>query len=223
MVVAAGRGIRLGGVPKQFRELAGVPVLLRSLRPFTSHPDVACVAVALPADAAGAPPAWLAPLAGDRLRLVAGGAERADSVAAGLAALPPECAVVLVHDAARPLVSADTIAAVLAAARTGAGALAAVPLGDTLKAVQEGTPPLVERTVSREGLWRAQTPQGFPRALLERALAAARADGVAGTDDAQLVERIGGRVVVVADSPRNLKVTTQADFDLAEALLRTSQ
>ncbi len=223
MVVAAGRGIRLGGVPKQFRELAGVPVLLRSLRPFTSHPDVACVAVTLPADAAGAPPAWLAPLAGDRLRLVAGGAERADSVAAGLAALPPECAVVLVHDAARPLVSADTIAAVLAAARTGAGALAAVPLGDTLKAVQEGTPPLVERTVSREGLWRAQTPQGFPRALLERALAAARADGVAGTDDAQLVERIGGRVVVVADSPRNLKVTTQADFDLAEALLRTSQ
>lgn len=223
MVVAAGRGIRLGGVPKQFRELAGVPVLLRSLRPFTSHPDVACVAVTLPADAAGAPPAWLEPLAGDRLRLVAGGAERADSVAAGLAALPPECAVVLVHDAARPLVSADTIAAVLAAARTGAGALAAVPLGDTLKAVQEGTPPLVERTVSREGLWRAQTPQGFPRALLERALAAARADGVAGTDDAQLVERIGGRVVVVADSPRNLKVTTQADFDLAEALLRTSQ
>lgn len=220
--MAAGRGSRLGGVPKQFRELAGVPVLLRSLRPFAAHPGVACVAVVLPADALGAPPDWLAPLAGERLRLVAGGAERADSVAAGVAALPSTCEVVLVHDAARPLVSTDTIDAVLAAARTGAGALAAVPLGDTLKAVQPGSPPVVERTVSREGLWRAQTPQGFPRALLERALAAARADGVQGTDDAQLVERIGGHVVVVADSPRNIKLTLQADFDVAEALLRTA-
>jgi 2-C-methyl-D-erythritol 4-phosphate cytidylyltransferase len=81
-------------------------------------------------------------------------------------------------------------------------------------------PPTVERTVPRQRLWRAQTPQGFPRALLERAVAAAAADGVQGTDDAELVERIGGRVELVPDQPGNLKLTTQADFTLAEALLR---
>lgn len=220
IVVAAGRGARVGGIPKQFRELAGVPVLLRSLRPFTSRADVACTVVVLPAEAAAAPPEWLAPLAGDRLRLVPGGAERGDSVRAGLAALAPACQVVLVHDAARPLVSPETISAVIALARQGVGAVAAVPLGDTLKQVSDGAAPyLVERTVPRAGLWRAQTPQGFPRALLERAAALAHASGVQGTDDAELVERIGGTVRVVPDRASNLKLTTPDDFALAAALL----
>jgi len=220
IVVAAGRGARVGGIPKQFRELAGVPVLLRSLRPFTSRADVACTVVVLPAEVAAAPPEWLAPLAGDRLRLVPGGAERGDSVRAGLAALAPACQVVLVHDAARPLVSPETISAVIALARQGVGAVAAVPLGDTLKQVSDGAAPhLVERTVPRAGLWRAQTPQGFPRALLERAAAAAHASGVQGTDDAELVERIGGTVRVVPDRASNLKLTTRDDFALAAALL----
>ncbi len=220
-MVAAGRGERLGGVEKQFRELAGVPVLLRALRPFVSHAEVACTVVALPAGAAAAPPEWLGPLVGDRLRVVPGGRERGDSVRAALAALPPECVLILVHDAARPLVSPDTIDAVIAAARQGGGAVAAVPLGDTLKAVADGPAPFtVERTISRAGLWRAQTPQGFPRPLLERAVHAALADGVQGTDDAELVERIGASVQIVPDQPTNLKLTTQADFILAEALLR---
>ena len=222
IVVAAGRGARLGGTPKQFRDLAGIPVLLRSLRPFVSHPDVACTVVVLPAESAARPPDWLRPLVGSHLRVAAGGQERGDSVRAGLAALPTECAVVLVHDAARPLVTVDTIDGVIAAARGGAGAVAAVPLGDTLKAVTDHPAGslIVERTVPRAGLWRAQTPQGFPRALLERATEAARADGVQGTDDAELVERIGARVQVVPDQATNLKLTTQADFVLAEALLK---
>jgi len=138
-----------------------------------------------------------------------------------MAALPAHCATVLVHDGARPLVSRETIDAVIAAAARGVGAVAAVPLGDTLKEVEEGASSLVvERTIPRQRLWRAQTPQGFPRALLERALQAAAADAVQGTDDAELVERIGGRVEIVPDQPSNLKLTTPADFALADALVR---
>lgn len=210
-------------MPKQFRDLAGVPVLLRSLRPFTSHPDVACTAVALPAEESAARPEWLRPLVGDRLRVVAGGQERGDSVRAALAALPLECAFVLVHDGARPLVTRETIDAVLAVARRGVGAVAAVPVADTLKAtVGDPDSLVVERTVPRAGLWRAQTPQGFPRELLERALDAAQADRVQGTDDAELVERIGGRVELVPDHATNLKLTSAGDFAIAEALLRMS-
>ncbi|HEX5005260.1 MAG TPA: 2-C-methyl-D-erythritol 4-phosphate cytidylyltransferase [Gemmatimonadales bacterium] len=222
ILVAAGQGTRIGGTPKQFRELVGVPVLLRSLRPFTSHPAVACTVVALPADAVAAPPEWLDTLRGDRLRLVPGGVERGDSVRAALAALPEACAVVLVHDGARPMVSRETIDAVLAVARRGSGAVAAIPVADTLKEAAPGLEShLVVRTVPRAGLWRAQTPQGFPRALLEQAVAAAHANGVYGTDDAELVERIGGKVELVPDIASNMKLTTQHDFDLAEALLRT--
>ena len=223
IVVAAGRGTRVGGTPKQFRDLAGVPVLLRALRPFTSHPAVSCTVVALPPDAVTAPPEWLTPLLGERLRVVAGGSERGDSVRAALAALPARCEVVLVHDGARPLVSRETIDAVIAVAASGIGAVAAVPVGDTLKEVEdEAGSRVVVRTIPRRRLWRAQTPQGFPRDLLERAAAAAAADGVQGTDDAELVERIGGRVELVLDQPANLKLTSQGDFALAMALLQAA-
>ena len=209
-----------GAVPKQYLELGGVPVLLRAIRPFASHPDVCCTAVVLPPGDTEAPPPWLAELVGDSLRLAAGGAARADSVRAGLAALPAGCAVVLVQDGARPLTRSTTVSAVIAAAREGFGAVAAVPLGDTLKEVrQEGSPLRVLRTVPREGLWRAQTPQGFPRPLLERALARAARDGYTGTDDAELVERAGGEITIVPDSPDNLKITTPDDLDLARRLL----
>lgn len=217
MVVAAGRGTRLGGgTPKQFRPIAGVPMLLRALRPFVSHPDVAHTVVVLPPDDAEAPPDWLRPLVGGTLSTAPGGAERGDSVAAGLARLPAACATVLVHDAARPFVDRDTIDQVIARARAGLGAVAAVPLGDTLKRADEDRS--IRGTVSRTGLWRAQTPQGFPRALLEAAYAAARRDGYRGTDDAELVERCGGRVEVVPDRSWNLKVTTADDLLLAELL-----
>jgi len=224
VVVAAGRGDRLGGdLPKQFRPIAGVPLLLRALRPFLAHPDVADVIVVLPAEVAGAPPAWLADLLGERLRAVAGGARRMDSVEAGLGALPAAASVVLVHDGARPFPDPSVIAEVIAAARRGVAAIAAIPLADTVKESVNGGAAghaRVVRTVPREGLWRAQTPQGFPRELLDRAYAAARTGGYEGTDCASLVERLGGEVLLIPDSVGNFKVTTANDLRLAEAVAR---
>jgi 2-C-methyl-D-erythritol 4-phosphate cytidylyltransferase len=218
VVVAAGRGTRLGGdVPKQFLPVGGVPVLLRAVRPFASHPEVAQLVVVLAAADAERPPEFLAPLAGTSLTIAAGGRERGDSVAAGLRALGPECRIVLVHDGARPFVDRGVIDAVIAHARAGEGAVAAVPLSDTLKEEAPGAPLLVGRTVPRERLWRAQTPQGFPRRLLEEAYA--RAGGAGGsTDDAALVEAVGAPVRLVPDTPRNMKITTRDDLAVAEAL-----
>lgn len=218
-MVAQASGLRIGEVPKQFLPIAGVPMLLRALRPFTSHPDVRQVVVVLPALQAAAPPAWLAELAGDQLRIVAGGAERMDSVEQGLRALGVGCALVLVHDAARPLVRRDTVDAVIGQARKGTGAIAAVAVSDTLKdSGPDGGVPQIRRTIPRDGLWRAQTPQGFPRPMLERAYAAARKDNATGTDEAALVERLGEPIMLVPDSTWNIKVTTPEDLVLAELI-----
>jgi 2-C-methyl-D-erythritol 4-phosphate cytidylyltransferase len=220
VVVAAGQGVRFGGEgPKQFRELRGAPLLLHSLRPFLSHPAVLEVVVVLPPSEAAMPPAWLAPLLGERLRAVPGGATRMDSVEAGLRVLTEQARVVLVHDGARPFPDSAVIDAIIAEARRGVGAVAAVPLHDTLKEAADGaSPPRIVRTVPRDRLWRAQTPQGFPRSLLDTAFRAARADGFVGTDEASLVERTGAPIVLIPDAETNLKVTTPDDFRIAEAL-----
>jgi 2-C-methyl-D-erythritol 4-phosphate cytidylyltransferase len=219
IIVAAGQGARLGGpVPKQYRELGGVPMLLRALRPFVAHPEVAHTVIALPPRDAAAPPAWLATLLGGTLTVVSGGAARGDSVARGLEALPEACTTVLVHDAARPLVDRATIDRVIAAARLGHGAVPGIRLEDTLK--EAGEPGLaVQRTVPRDRLWRAQTPQGFPRQLLAEAHARARREAVQATDDAGLVEELGAEVRIVPGSVVNLKVTTEEDLRIAERLL----
>jgi 2-C-methyl-D-erythritol 4-phosphate cytidylyltransferase len=218
VVVAAGQGTRLGGeTPKQYQPIGGVPMVLRAVRPFAAHPEVAQVALVLPPADAMAPPEFLRGITGAGLLVVAGGAERSDSVAAGLRALAPECTIVLVHDAARPFVGRAVIDAVIAHARAGEGAVAAVRVSDTLKQAAAEDATRVARTVPRDGLWRAQTPQGFPRVVLERAYAAARSEGGA-TDDAALVERTGVSVRLVPDSPRNMKVTTSEDLALAELL-----
>jgi 2-C-methyl-D-erythritol 4-phosphate cytidylyltransferase len=219
VVVAAGRGTRVGGeLPKQYLPLDGVPILLRSVRPFASHPDVAQVVVVLPPAEAESPPAFLAELMGETLAIAAGGRERSDSVAAGLRALRADCQIVLVHDGARPFVDRGVIDAVIAHARAGEGAVAAVPVSDTIKEAVGTDPTLVGRTVPRAGLWRAQTPQGFPRRLLEQAYARAGAGAGGATDDAALVEDCGGTVRLVPDSPRNMKITTRDDLAVAEAL-----
>jgi 2-C-methyl-D-erythritol 4-phosphate cytidylyltransferase len=232
VVVAAGAGVRAGpGEPKQFRPILGVPMLLRALRPFTGHPEVRQVVVALPPGYAERPPEWLGKLRGERLGLVAGGAQRVDSVRAGIRALPADTAVILVHDAARPFVSRGTIDAVISRARAGVGAVAAVPTSDTLKEIGQGPPqltPRVARTVDRERIWRAQTPQGFPRQMLNDAYArlATAANGGGGkgggppNDDAEVCERAGFPVELIPDSPYNFKVTTADDFRIAEALAR---
>jgi 2-C-methyl-D-erythritol 4-phosphate cytidylyltransferase len=221
VIVAAGAGLRAGpGEPKQFRSILGVPMLLRALRPFTSHPDVEHVVVALPQGLAERPPEWLGKLVGERLTLVAGGTTRPESVRAALRALRPGLPVVLVHDGARPFVSRTTVDAVIARARRGVGAVAALPMSDTVKEVTDGA--RIARTVTRERLWRAQTPQGFPRAWLDEVYGKKR-NGEAATDDAELCERAGYPVEVVADLPHNLKITTPEDFRVAEALARELQ
>ena len=218
IIVAAGTGSRVGGPElKQFRWIAGKPMLLHSVQRFQARADVAMVVCVLPRQYAGDPPPWLFQSDLDRLLVSSGGRERGDSVYNGLDDLPEECEVTLVHDAARPFVDDATIDRVVAAARTGAGAVPALPVVDTLKAADpDGA---VTRTVSRERLWRAQTPQGFPRILLEEVYVRARRDGVSATDDAALLEHYGHRVVVVQGSELLMKVTDERDFVRAEALL----
>lgn len=217
VVVAAGSGSRVGGGElKQFRWVAGKPMLLHSVQAFHARPDVAMVVVVLPKAYAADPPPWLFQCDVDRLLIAVGGRERGDSVRNGLEDLPEEVDVVLVHDAARPLVPDDVIDRVVAAAREGVGAIAALPVVDTLKEVDDAGN--VVRTVERSRLWRAQTPQGFPRAALERAHADAHRAGIAATDDAALCERTGLTVRVVRGSEVAMKVTEEADFARLEAL-----
>jgi 2-C-methyl-D-erythritol 4-phosphate cytidylyltransferase len=219
--------VRAGpGEPKQFRAILGVPMLLRALRAFIGHPDVRQVIVALPPEYAQRPPEWLAKLRGERLALVPGGAQRFDSVRQGLDALPADATIVLVHDAARPFVSRGTIDAVIARARAGVGAVAGVPNSDTLKEIGQGSTqratPRIVRTVDRDHIWRAQTPQGFPRQMLGDAYRQLRSftNGGAPSDDAEVCERAGFPVELVPDSPYNFKITTADDFRIAEALAR---
>jgi 2-C-methyl-D-erythritol 4-phosphate cytidylyltransferase len=217
VIVAAGSGSRTGSAElKQFRWVAGRPMLLHSLQAFMARPDVASVVCVLPKSHAGDPPPWIFQCDVERLMLSVGGRERHDSVRNGLEDLPDEVRVVLVHDAARPLVTDETIDRVIAEARKGHGAVAALPVVDTLKEVDaDGR---VVRTVDRARLWRAQTPQGFPREMIERAHGEAVRTGVGATDDAALCERLGLPVVVVRGSERAMKVTEEADFVRADAL-----
>ena len=219
--MAAGRGVRLGGqTPKQYQLIGGVPMVLRALRHFTAHPDVAQVVLVLPAEDATCPPSFISALSA--LSVVAGGPHRGDSVRAGLSALRKECAVVLVHDGARPFIDPSVIEAVIGFARAGEGAVPAVPLSETLKEACAADSTLIRRTRPRARLWRAQTPQGFPRGVLEEAHARAARGGHRATDDAALVEAMGIRVRLVPDSARNLKVTTPEDLALAELLAEAS-
>jgi len=217
IIVAAGAGSRTQSKElKQFRWVAGKPMLLHSLQAFQARPDVAMVVCVLPRDYVADPPPWIFQCDTDRLLLSIGGKHRGESVANGLEDLPPECEIVVIHDAARPLVSQETIGRVIDEARSGNGAVAALPVLDTLKRVDSSGKIVV--TVDRFGLWRAQTPQAFPRAVIERAHREAReADRIA-TDDAALCEQIGLPVVVVRGSERALKITEENDFALAEAL-----
>lgn len=217
VIVAGGSGKRTGSTElKQFRWVSGRPALLHSVQAFMARPDVAVVVVVLPKAYAADPPPWLFQCDVDRLLVSVGGSERHESVVNGLEDLPEEVSVAVVHDAARPLVTDDTIDRVITEARRGHGAIAALPVVDTLKEVDEHGH--IVRTIDRVRLWRAQTPQAFPRLMLEEAHIAARRDGVGATDDAALCERLGMTVVVVRGSERAMKITEEADFARAEAL-----
>lgn len=217
VIVAAGAGSRVGGNElKQFRWVGGKPMLLHSVQTFQQRKDVAMVVCVLPKAFVGDPPPWLFQCDTDRLLISIGGRERTESVANGLEDLPDEVSIALVHDAARPFVSAAMIDRVVAEARCGRGAVAALPVVDTIKEVDDAG--RIVRTVDRARLWRAQTPQGFPREALERAYAQARAENLTTTDDAGLFERLGLPVTVVKGSERAMKITGEEDFARADAM-----
>lgn len=222
LVPAAGSGRRFGaGIPKQYLHAAGKPLIEHALDALLSHAGIEGAVVAL---AAGDPhwPGWTT-LHGKPVLSCIGGGERADSVLAALHALPVDVAadaIVLVHDAARPNLRADDISRLIDAARTHAdGAILAAPVRDTLKRMDGAGGIAV--TEPRDGIWRALTPQAFRRDLLLRALETANADGVAVTDDAQAVERLGLHPRLVEGREDNLKVTTPADLALAGFLLQS--
>jgi 2-C-methyl-D-erythritol 4-phosphate cytidylyltransferase len=217
IIVAAGSGSRTGSHElKQFRWVAGKPMLLHSIQTFQARADVSMVVCVLPREYVGDPPPWIFQSDADRLLLSVGGRERSESVANGLEDLPSECEIVVIHDAARPLVTSETIGRVIDEARHGRGAVAAIPVVDTLKRVESDGK--VVETVDRFGLWRAQTPQAFPRKAIERAHREARGADRIATDDAALCEQIGLPVVVVRGSERAQKITEENDFALVEAL-----
>ena len=213
LVPAAGSGVRLGpGAPKALRLLAGEPLLLHAVRGLRRATSVGPVVVAAPADDLERVRRLLHGL---DVVVVAGGAERQDSVRAALAALPIHVDLVLVHDAARCLTPVAVVDRVVAALRAGAQAVVPVlPVADTVKRVDGER---VVTTVDRSALRAVQTPQGFRREVLERAHASS---GPVLTDDAGLVEAVGGQVTTVAGADEAFKVTRPLDLVLAEALLR---
>ena len=213
------------GKNKVFLEIAGEPILVRTLRQFSRVEDVGELIVVAGAGEEADVRAMLERAdKRDTLKpwhLVTGGKERQDSVWNGLQASSPEADVVLVHDAARPLIRPDIIMRVIERARCMGGAIAAVPSKDTVKIVDEDHH--VTATPDRRTLWCVQTPQGFRRELLIKANQKAIADHFLGTDDASLVERYGAPVEVVEGGYENIKVTTPGDLIIAEAFLQARE
>lgn len=222
IIVAAGTGQRMGGaIRKQYLPLDGVPILGRTLSLFAASGLFDEIAAVVPAeDLDYCRSHLLAPLnLREQVHLVAGGSERQESVQCGLARCRgADHDLVLIHDGVRPFLDKERLRICLAeTARHGACVLGH-PEADTLKRVsREG---VIIRTHPRKGLWRVQTPQGFRLGLIRAAHRRAREEGFIGTDDAQLVERIGAPVRVIANSPLNIKITHPDDLALAEAILR---
>ena len=235
VVAAGGQGTRLSAaVPKQFLELKGHSLLERSIDALSASPRIQHIIVALPAAHAASPPAYLRR---PNVTVVEGGLRRQDSVANAANAAPPETDIVLVHDAARPFVDPATIERVIDGAAEAGAAIAALPARDTVKladvtetawvgtefgeplpAVRPKRVPAVKRTLPRETIYLAQTPQAFRRDVLARVLELG-ASGAEGTDEAALAEQAGCTVLLVAGDPRNIKITTDADLAFARGLL----
>jgi len=220
IIPAGGAGTRFGAaLPKQFLHLAGEPVLARTARALLAAPEINGIIVAAPEAFLEETEKTLSCCRKRLLKVVVGGATRQDSVARGIAALPAETDLVVVHDAARPLVEPELVSrCVEAAARHGA-AILAVEVKDTLKREGQGTlVPMIAETLDRRGLWRAQTPQAAKADLLRRAYDLALKEGFQGTDEAMLLERAGIPVALVPGNERNIKITRQEDLAMAEAL-----
>jgi 2-C-methyl-D-erythritol 4-phosphate cytidylyltransferase len=217
ILVAGGTGRRFGGaIAKQFCEVAGDPVVVWAARRFVDVVDLTRMIVVVAPNARDHCTSLLAPLRLP-LRFAAAGDERQHSVAAGVAALDADCQIAVVHDAVRPLVTSQAIAACIASASETGAAILATPVADTIKRCRDDR---IIETLVRNDLWLAQTPQAFQADVLRRAHAAAVRDAVIATDDAALVERLGMPVAIVPGDPSNRKITTPEDLRWAEAVLR---
>ena len=213
VIAAGGRGLRFGAAqPKQFLSLGGRSILERSVDAFRNCDIVDDLVVALPQEMAADPPASLL-ARGKPLEIVAGGERRQDSVAHAFARVSDRADIVVIHDAARPFVTDDTIRRTVAAAAEAGAAIAAIAARDTVK--RAGANRIVSATLPREEIYLAQTPQAFRTSVLREALAL----GVDATDEAMLAERAGHVVQIVEGDPRNMKITTPADLATAERLL----
>lgn len=213
IIAAGGRGARFGADrPKQLLTLGGVPILQRSVEAFLRSPRITDVVVALPPDVAAAPPSYLLDA---RVRIVAGGARRQDSVANACAAAS-RAEIVVIHDAARPFVTDAIISRTIDAAARDGAAIAALPVRDTVKRAPVGG--MVAETLPREEIFLAQTPQAFRAQVLLDALALS-STATDATDEAMLAERAGHGVRIVEGDARNIKITTMDDLTLAESLL----
>jgi 2-C-methyl-D-erythritol 4-phosphate cytidylyltransferase len=235
IIPAAGLGTRMAPVPggakgkqkkatsKQFTELGGTPILVRTLRKFVAVDAVAEIWVALRENEMEGFRARLKNEAGlkKKIELVAGGEHRQQSVENALRAISAASDdIVLVHDAVRPFVTAEVIQSVIAAAQKYGAAIAGLPAVDTVKQVERTADgAVIKATIPRAGVVLAQTPQGFRYSVIKKAFDEAAADGFLGTDEASLVERSGQEVAVVMGSPKNIKITTPADMELAEFYL----
>jgi len=221
IVVAAGKGTRLGGVrPKQFLELGGVPIIIHTLRQFERSQQIDEIIVILPPEETASFLSFAQDFGLKKVsRAVAGGATRARSVLCGLLTIS-EAEIVAVHDGVRPLVTPDEIDATLQAARAHGAAILTASVGDTIKEIEGDH---VIRTLPRANLRRALTPQCFRYDILKRAynqLNEVEASGMEITDDCLLVERLGIEIVAVAGSARNIKITNAEDLAIAEVLLK---
>jgi len=228
VIVAGGSGSRIGGAPKQFREVGGRPMLAWSCESFAEHPEIGLVVVVLPADVVADPPDWLEQFG---VRLTAGGATRRASVREGLTAVAEACEAgeaspaVLIHDAARPFVSPGLIGR-LARAASGGPVIPVLPVADAIKQVRSAggeQAQVVEATLDRARLRAAQTPQGFPFAVICRLHEAAAAEGIEPPDDAALCERAGIEVRTVPGERFAWKITHPEDLAVADWLVASGR
>jgi len=217
IIPAAGRGKRIGAsVPKQFLQIQGKPLLHHTLTVFASCKLIDYVVLVMPrTDVDETGDDWLNKYEIVR-EVVVGGEQRQDSVYNGFNSLEEETGIVVVHDGVRPFTTPQMITATVEAAQQHGAAITAIPVSDTVKQAADG---FVKQTVSRDGLWRVQTPQAFQYGLLKQAFKKAKKDSYYGTDEGSLVEYLGERVKIVPGSELNIKITRKEDLILGESLL----
>jgi len=224
IIVAAGKGLRMNRpTPKQYLDLGGVPLLSRTLQTFDECVSIDNIILVVPAgDIRFCVEKIINP---SRIRKkitpVAGGPDRQDSVYNGLLAVNKKKSTVVIHDGVRPFVSPDQIEECSKQAVLNGACILGLPVSDTLKIVN--SPGYIEKTLKRDSIWLAQTPQAFNYALIKKAHDNARKDGFIGTDDASLVERLGEKVKIINGSINNIKITTPADLAIARSIIRSGK